>query len=135
MRNTWTALFTYGCSIKESRARLALGLNFIYRCSSRKYGSQPRARRWNSCWNTAIAKMTKNCTESRQLHGSPNDEKLESASGMIRDRTARRMGRTGNVSSCVFYQSEQAQMLRGHRKKLLLPAENKIHSPGNARGV
>jgi len=28
------------------------------------------------------------------------------------------MGKTGNVSSCVFYQSEQAQMLRGHRKKL-----------------
>lgn len=79
--------------------------------------------------------MTKNCTESRQLHGSPNDVKLESAGGMISDRTARRMARTGNVSSCVFYQSKEAQMLRGHRTKLLLSAENKVHTRGSARGI
>jgi len=135
MRNIWSALFTYGRGIKESRARLALRLYFIYRCSSWKYGSQLRGRRWNSCWNTAIAKMTKNCTDSRQLHGSPSDMKLESAGWMIRDRTARRMTRTGNVSSCVFYYSEEAQMFRRYRTKLLLSAENKVHSPGSARGV
>ena len=135
MRNIWTALFTYGSSTKESRERLAIGLYFIYRCSSRKLVSQLRARRWNSCWNTAIAiaKMTKNCTESRQLHGS--DVKLESAGGMIRDRTARRMARTGIVSSYMFYQSEEAQMLWRYRTKLLLSAENKVHSRSSARGV
>jgi len=133
MRNIWTALFTYGSSTKESRARLALGLYFIYGCSSKKLVFQLRARRWNSCWNTAMAKMTKNCTESRQLHCS--DVKLESAGGMIRDRTARRMARTGIVSSYVFYQSEEAQMLRRYRTKLLSSAENKDHSRDSARGV
>jgi hypothetical protein len=70
-----------------------------------------------------------------QLHGSPSDVELESAVGMIRYRTARRMARTGTVSSCVFYHSEEAQMFREHNTKLLLSAENKVHSPGSARGV
>ena len=54
---------------------------------------------------------------------------------MISDRTARRMARTGTVSSHVSYQSEEAQMLRRYRTKLLLSAGNKVHSRGSARGV
>jgi hypothetical protein len=54
---------------------------------------------------------------------------------MIRDRTARRMTRTGNVSSGLVYYSEETQRLRGYRTKVLLSAENKVNSPGNARGV
>jgi hypothetical protein len=39
------------------------------------------------------------------------------------------------VSSCVFYHSEEAQMLRERKTKLLPSAENKVHSRGSAHGI